>query len=56
MLRSASRLLDIVAAQGMDEILPFVSYRSEFLSLGFALRHMSDLSIVFAEFHRVLRP
>ena len=56
MLRSASRPLDIVAVQGAAENLPFASDRFEFLSLGFALRHMSDLSIVFAEFYRVLEP
>ena len=56
MLRSASRQLDIVTVQGTAEELPFVSDRFEFLSLGYALRHMSDLAIVFAEFHRVLKP
>ena len=56
MLRSASRPRDIVVVQGMAESLPFFSNRFDFLNLGFALRHMSDLSVVFAEFHRVLRP
>lgn len=56
MLRSARRSLDIVAVQGMAESLPFASNRFEFLSMGFALRHMSDLSVVFAEFYRVLKP
>ena len=56
MLRSAKQRLDIVAVKGMAENLPFVSNRFDFLTLGFALRHMSDLSIVFSEFHRVLRP
>jgi demethylmenaquinone methyltransferase/2-methoxy-6-polyprenyl-1,4-benzoquinol methylase len=28
----------------------------DFISLGYALRHISDLSTAFAEFHRVLRP
>jgi demethylmenaquinone methyltransferase/2-methoxy-6-polyprenyl-1,4-benzoquinol methylase len=56
MLRSAAGPRDIVVVQGMAEKLPFFSDRFDFLSLGFALRHMSDLSVVFAEFHRVLRP
>lgn len=56
MLRSASRPQGIVAVQGMAETLPFVSDRFDFLSMGFAMRHMSDLQVVFAEFHRVLRP
>lgn len=55
MLRSASRPRDVVAVQAMAEQLPFASGRFDFLSLGFALRHMSDLSIVFSEFHRVLK-
>ena len=55
MLRSPSRPPDIAAVQGMAEQLPFVSDRFDFLSMGFALRHMSDLSIVFAEFYRVLK-
>jgi len=56
MLRSASRPLHVLVVQGMAEQLPFVSDRFDFLSMGFALRHMSDLSIVVAEFHRVLKP
>ena len=56
MLRSAKQKLDFVAVQGMAENLPFVSNRFQFLTLGFALRHMSDLSIAFSEFHRVLKP
>lgn len=56
MLRGASRPLDIVAVQGTAEALPFAGDRFDFLSMGFAMRHMSDLSVVFSEFHRVLRP
>ena len=56
MLRAASRPQGIVAVQGTAERLPFATDRFDFLSLGFALRHMSDLEIVLQEFHRVLRP
>jgi len=56
MLQSGVSSRDIVLVQGLAEKLPFHSDRFDFLSLGFALRHMSDLSVVFAEFHRVLRP
>ena len=56
MLRSAAGTRDIAVVQGLAEKLPFHPNRFDFLSLGFALRHMSDLSVVFAEFHRVLRP
>ena len=56
MLRSAARPRDIVVVQGMAESLPCFANRFDFLTLGFALRHLSDLSLAFAEFHRVLRP
>jgi len=56
MLRLAAGPRDIVVVQALAEKLPFLPDRFDFLSLGFALRHMSDLSVVFAEFHRVLRP
>ena len=42
--------------EGRAEELPVPDAAFDFLSLGFALRHMSDLRTVFAEFHRVLRP
>jgi len=56
MLQTLSRKLDIVVVQGMAESLPFASDRFDFLSLGYALRHMSDLSVAFSEFLRVLKP
>jgi len=56
MLRSGAPSQKIALVQGAAEKLPFLSERFDFLSLGFALRHMSDLSVVFAEFHRVLKP
>jgi demethylmenaquinone methyltransferase / 2-methoxy-6-polyprenyl-1,4-benzoquinol methylase len=56
MLRSGVSPRDIAVVQGVAERLPFFSGRFDFLSLGFALRHMSDLSVVFDEFHRVLKP
>jgi demethylmenaquinone methyltransferase/2-methoxy-6-polyprenyl-1,4-benzoquinol methylase len=56
MLLGSSKPLDIVAVQGMAESLPFQSSRFDFVSMGFAMRHMSDLAVVFGEFHRVVRP
>ncbi|HEX4822731.1 MAG TPA: class I SAM-dependent methyltransferase [Candidatus Polarisedimenticolaceae bacterium] len=56
MLRSGSRPNEIVAVRAAAERLPLPSDRFDFLSMGFALRHMSDLAAVFAEFHRVIRP
>lgn len=42
--------------RGRAEALPFASHAFDFLSLGFALRHLDDLAAVFREFHRVLKP
>ena len=42
--------------QGMAEALPRPDASCDFLSMGYALRHIGDVSAAFAEFHRVLRP
>lgn len=41
---------------GRAEALPRPDASADFLSLGYALRHLSDLSAAFGEFARVLRP
>ena len=41
---------------GRAEALPCADASFDFVSMGYALRHLSDLSAAFAEFHRVLRP
>jgi demethylmenaquinone methyltransferase/2-methoxy-6-polyprenyl-1,4-benzoquinol methylase len=41
---------------GRAESIPAPDAAADFLSMGYALRHISDLSIAFAEFYRVLRP
>ena len=41
---------------GIAEQLPFPDSRTDFLSMGYALRHVADLRQTFAEFARVLRP
>ena len=46
----------IELVQGRAEDLPFASASFDFLSLGFALRHVSDMERVFGEFRRVLKP
>ena len=45
-----------LAVQGTAEHLPFDDDSFDFLCLGFALRHVSDLRATFGEFRRVLRP
>lgn len=41
---------------GRAEEIPFPDASFDFLSMGYALRHISDLSVAFREFHRVLKP
>jgi demethylmenaquinone methyltransferase/2-methoxy-6-polyprenyl-1,4-benzoquinol methylase len=41
---------------GRAEALPQADASCDFLSMGYALRHIADLSAAFSEFHRVLRP
>ncbi len=56
MLHQAQRKLPIVLIRGQAEALPLADSSVDFISLGYALRHISNLSTAFAEFHRVLRP
>ena len=41
---------------GSAEAIPCGDATADFLSMGYALRHISDLQLAFAEFFRVLRP
>ena len=41
---------------GVAEALPRLDASCDFLSMGYALRHIGDVAAAFAEFHRVLRP
>ena len=50
------RLPGVQLLTGRAEALPCVDASCDFLSMGYALRHLADLSAAFAEFHRVLRP
>jgi len=43
-------------AQGLGEQLPFEDGRFDCVSMGYALRHVADLRVMFDEYHRVLRP
>jgi demethylmenaquinone methyltransferase/2-methoxy-6-polyprenyl-1,4-benzoquinol methylase len=56
MLREARRLLGIPATLGAGEALPCRDASVDFLSMGYALRHLADLTVTFREFLRVLRP
>jgi demethylmenaquinone methyltransferase/2-methoxy-6-polyprenyl-1,4-benzoquinol methylase len=41
---------------GSAEAIPAQEATADFLSMGYALRHISDLALAFREFHRVLKP
>jgi len=46
----------MVLIEGRAESLPFPENHFDFLSMGYALRHIGDLAAAFAEFERVLKP
>jgi demethylmenaquinone methyltransferase/2-methoxy-6-polyprenyl-1,4-benzoquinol methylase len=56
MLARARGKLRIPLARGVAEQLPFRDGAFDFLSMGYALRHVADLRQLFREYHRVLRP
>jgi demethylmenaquinone methyltransferase / 2-methoxy-6-polyprenyl-1,4-benzoquinol methylase len=56
MLRQARANEVQVAVQGLGESLPFSTQTFDALSMGYALRHVADLGVAFAEFRRVLKP
>jgi demethylmenaquinone methyltransferase/2-methoxy-6-polyprenyl-1,4-benzoquinol methylase len=56
MLREARAAAAVGLVQGVGERLPFADGHFDFVSMGYALRHVSDLGSLFREFRRVLRP
>ena len=42
--------------QGVGERLPFPDRRFDFMTMGYALRHVPDLDQAFEEYRRVLKP
>jgi demethylmenaquinone methyltransferase / 2-methoxy-6-polyprenyl-1,4-benzoquinol methylase len=54
---AASKLPEtMILIEGRAESLPFPDNHFDFLSMGYALRHIGDLSAAFREFRRVLKP
>ena len=49
-------LPNVQLVEGYAEQLPRPDASCDFLSMGYALRHISDVARAFSEFHRVLRP
>ena len=56
MVGEAKRTLSYPVVLGRGEQLPLSSGRFDFLSMGYALRHVSDLEAAFREYYRVLKP
>ena len=56
MLSCAARRGVRERVRGMAEALPIANERFDFLSMGYALRHVSDLHATFKEYRRVLKP
>jgi len=51
-----ARLPGVTLIEGRAEALPLPDASVDFVSMGYALRHIGDLSAAFREFHRVLKP
>lgn len=56
MLEEARRNMSANWVQAYSEQLPFQEETFDFISMGYALRHVSDLRVAFAEKFRVLKP
>lgn len=55
MLQQA-RALEISLVRSLAEQLPLASTAFDFLTMGYALRHVADLNATFEEYYRVLKP
>ncbi len=56
MLLEARRQLRLCALLGLGEQLPIAGATFDFVSMGYGLRHLGDLTAAFREFLRVLKP
>ncbi len=55
-MMAEAKLAGITLETGRAEALPRPDASHDFLSMGYALRHIDDVAAAFAEFHRVLTP
>jgi demethylmenaquinone methyltransferase/2-methoxy-6-polyprenyl-1,4-benzoquinol methylase len=55
-MMSQANLSGVTLIEGRAEAIPFPDASFDFLSMGYALRHIGDLSAAFSEFQRVLKP
>jgi len=56
MIRQARRVFHGPVSRGIATELPFRSESFDFVTMGIALRHVSDLAGAFGEYFRVLKP
>jgi len=56
MLAEARNALGIETVEGYAEAIPLPGDQFDFLSMGYALRHVKDLETTFREYRRVLKP
>jgi demethylmenaquinone methyltransferase/2-methoxy-6-polyprenyl-1,4-benzoquinol methylase len=56
MMAAGRRRLSVRFVQGVGERLPFADKNFDFLTMGYALRHVPDLDQTFEEYRRVLKP
>jgi demethylmenaquinone methyltransferase/2-methoxy-6-polyprenyl-1,4-benzoquinol methylase len=56
MLKQARQSINATMVVGVGQAIPFADASFDFVSLGYALRHLPDLNIAFSEFFRVLKP
>ncbi len=56
MLAEARKNLPITLVQGVAERLPLADACADFVTMGYALRHVTDLESTFREYLRVLKP
>ena len=56
MLAIAQKNLEIALIQGAAEALPLAPAIADFITMGYALRHVADLEAAFREAIRILRP
>lgn len=56
MLDRAKDVRESILVRGYGERLPFRDECFDFVTMGFALRHVADLGLLFPEIRRVLRP
>ena len=56
MMGAANLPAGLTLLVGRAEAIPLPDKSVDFISMGYALRHISDLEAAFKEFHRVLKP